>query len=288
MEKPVFPRYIKWLGIVLAVGGLVMFLLLTPGNVLRKFDYVGAAVCHRRASHSFTMAERQLPLCQRCSGTFPGALMGIIVHWGIWRRRRSIGYPAWPMLVIFGVCAAFWGLDGINSTTSDGQFAALLSRFINLPEGVGILGYAPQPWLRLVSGVLMGMSMSAILVPAFNQTMWTDAEDKRALRSWHELGLLAAFELALAAFVFLIEPRPEPIFMVLVSILQVTGVLTMFVLLGAMLFTLLLRRDAQLLRWRDAWVPLLWGFLFALAVVSVMDILRLQLTGTIDGIPGSP
>ena len=288
MATSVFPGYIKWLGVALALGGLLLFIFLTPGDVLRKFDYVGAAVCHRRPSHSFTMAERQLPLCQRCSGTFPGALVGVLVHWVLLRRRRAMGYPAWPMLVFFGACAAFWGLDGINSTTSDGQFYALLSHLINRPESVGILGYTPQPWLRLASGALMGMSMSAILVPAFNQTMWADAEDKRALRSWHELGLLVALELLLAAIIYLLEPSSSPVFMVMVSILQVAGVLTMFILLGAMLFTLFLRRDMQLRRWRDAWVPMVWGFVFALAVVSVMDILRLQITGTIDGVPGSP
>jgi uncharacterized membrane protein len=288
MHNPTFSPFVRWLGIALVLGGLVAFLLLTPGGILRKFDYVGAAVCHRRPSHSFTMAERQLPLCQRCSGTFPGALTGVLVHWLLLRRRRSIGFPAWPVLVLLGAFTALWGLDGINSTTSDGDFFMVLQRFITRPEGVGILGYTPQPWLRLVTGSLMGMSMSIILVPAFNQTMWADGEPRRALRSWHEVVLLVAIELAMAAVIYLVEPRPEPVFMVLVAVFQVAGVLTMFVLLGAMLFTLALQKDAQLLRWRDAWVPLIWGFVFALLVIAVMDIVRLQLTGTIDGVPGLP
>ncbi len=288
METQTFSSFLKWLGIALALGGLIAFIVLTPGELLRKFDYVGAAVCHRRPSHSFTIAERQLPLCQRCSGTFPGALTGILVQWLIFRRRRSLGYPTWQISVVLCAFAALWGLDGINSTTSDGQFYIVLQRFISRPEGVGLLGYTPQPWLRLVSGALMGMSMSAILVPAFNQTMWAVGKQKRALRSWHEFTLLIAVELAMAALIYLVEPRPEPIFMVIVSIYQIAGVVAMFVLLGAMLFTLVLQRDASLLRWRDAWVPLVWGFVFALVVVTVMDFVRLQITGTIDGVPGLP
>ena len=288
MESPTFPKYIKWLGIALALGGIIVFILLTPGDVLRKFDYVGAAVCHRRLSHSFSMAGRQLPLCQRCSGTFPGALTGILVHWLVLRRRRAISFPQWQVLVILFLCAALWGLDGINSTTSDGQFNIVLQRFINRQEGVGLLGYTPQPWLRLFSGALMGMPMSAILVPAFNQTMWADAEQKRALRTWHDFSLLIAIELGMAALIYLVEPRPEPVFMVLVSILQIAGVAAMFILLGAMLFTLALRKDGAMLRWRDAWASLVWGLVFALAVVSVMDFVRLQITGTIDGVPGLP
>ena len=92
----------------------------------------------------------------------------------------------------------------------------------------------------------MGMAMSAILVPAFNQTMWKDGESKRALRSGHDFALLIAIELGMAALIYLFEPRPEPIFMVLVSLYQIAGVVSMFVLLGAMLFTLMMRRDASI------------------------------------------
>jgi uncharacterized membrane protein len=286
MEKPTFSPFIKWLGIILAVGGLIAFILLTPGDFLRKLDYVGAAVCHRRLSHSFTMAGRQLPLCQRCSGTFPGALTGLLVHWLLLRRRRSLEFPEWKILILLCAFAAVWGLDGVNSTTSDSQFYIVLQRFVTRPEGVGILGYAPQPWLRLVSGALMGMSMSAILVPAFNQTMWADGEQKRAIRSWHELALLIAVELAMAAVIYLVEPRPEPVFMILVSIYQVAGVLAMFILLGAMLFTLGFQKDATMFRWRDAWIPLVWGMVFALGIIGIMNVVRMQLTGTIDGVPG--
>lgn len=287
-DQASFSPLLTWVGVALALAALVAFIVLTPGDVLRKLDYVGAAVCHRRPSHSFSMAGRQLPLCQRCSGTFPGALTGILAYFLILRRRRSLGYPAWQHLVVLGTFAALWGLDGVNSTTSDGDFYLVLQRFIQQPEGVGILGYAPQPWLRVGTGALMGLAMSSILVPAFNQTMWADGEDKRALRSWHELALLIAVELAMAAFIYLAEPLPAPVFMVLVSIVQVAGVLAMFIFLGAMMFTLLLRKDATMLAWREVAVPLVWGFVFALAVVGVMVTARLLMTGTIDGVPGLP
>ena len=90
-DPPTFSPLLKWGGIALALAALIAFIALTPGDALRKLDYVGAAVCHRRLSHSFTMAGRQLPLCQRCSGTFPGALTGILAYYLIFRRRRSLG-----------------------------------------------------------------------------------------------------------------------------------------------------------------------------------------------------
>lgn len=285
MTKPFSPT-VKWLGVILAIAGVIAFVVLTPGGFLRKLDYVGAAVCHRRPSHSFEIAEHQLPLCQRCTGTFPGALTGILVHWLLWRRRRSFRFPKWPFLALCLVFAAAWGLDGVNSTTSDSQFYVLSQALIERPPGIGILGYAPQPWLRLLTGTLMGMSMSIILVPAFNQSVWADGEDVAALRSGHEFAALIAIELAMAASIFALEAIQAPVGLYAIAIYGTLGVLAMFTLLGAMMFVLILRKDGELRSWRQAWVPLVWGFVFALALVGLMDGTRLWMNGTIDGVPG--
>jgi uncharacterized membrane protein len=285
MQKP-FSPVLAWLGIGLALIGVVTLIAGTPGGILRKTDYIAAAVCHRRLSHSFDIDGQQLPLCQRCTGTFPGALTGLLVHWGLWRRRRSTAFPKWPHLIILLVFAALWALDGVNSTTSDGQFRALLQPLIVRPAGVGLLGYPPQPWLRLLTGTLMGMSMSAILVPAFNQSLWVDGDETRALRSWREMGQLLGFELALASLVFLVEGLPYRSGLYAISLYSALGVVAMFTLLGAMMFVLITRRDATLRNWRDSWLPMVWGVVFAAFVIAAMVGARLWLTGTIDGVPG--
>jgi hypothetical protein len=285
MTQP-FSPFVKWLGVILALAGIVIFLLLTEAGGLRKLDYIGAAVCHRRPSHSFEIADQQLPLCQRCTGTFPGALIGVLVHWGLWRRRRSLAFPRWPILVLALAFAALWGLDGINSTTSDSQFYLLTQPLIERPYGVGILGYAPQPWLRLLTGALMGMSMSIILVPAFNQSLWGDGEETATLRSGHELATLIAIEIAMAVAVLLLEATQSAVGLYAVAITSTLGVLVMFTLLGAMLFVLLLQRDGSMHSWSQAWIPLVWGLAFALLLVGVMDGTRLWMNGTIDGVPG--
>lgn len=285
MTQP-FSPFVKWLGIALALTGLTAFVLLTPGGVLRKLDYVGAAVCHRRPSHSFEIADQQLPLCQRCTGTFPGALTGVLVHWVLWRRRRALEFPRWPILALALVFVAIWGLDGINSTTSDGPFYYLTESLIERPFGIGILGYAPQPWLRLLTGALTGMSMSIILVPAFNQSLWADGEEDATLRSGHELATLIAIEVAIAAIIFLLDATQGVIGLYAIAIYSSAGVLAMFTLLGAMVFVLLSRHDSDLRGWRQAWIPLVWGLVFALVLIGVMDGTRLWMNGTIDGVPG--
>ncbi len=278
MNTPPFAKLWAWIGGGLALTGLVAFIALTPPGVLTMADYVGAAVCHRLPEHTFHLAGRPLPLCQRCSGMFPGALTGLLVHWGLWRRRRARGFPRWPLMLAAGLGAATWVLDGFNSFTSDPRLAGLLP----WPEGVGIFGYAPQPWLRLLTGALMGVAMSILLVPAFNQSFWADAEDVPTVRSWSELAFLNAVVLAMAAIIFLARPW----LLVPIALYSAAGVMTLFTLLGAMLFVIVLRRDATLQSWREAWVPCVWGLVFALAVVGGMNLLRWFAIGTVDGVPG--
>ncbi len=266
-----FPRFWVWSGLVLALVGAVLFVVLTPAGVLPKADIIAAAVCHRLPSHSFFIDEHQLPLCQRCTGTFPGALTGLLVQWGVWRRRRAQRFPRWQILVVLVGFAGIWALDGFNSYTT-----MLTGR------AEGLLGYAPQPWLRLFSGVLMGMGMSVILAPAFNQIMWADGEAVATLRSWSELAFLVVVELAMAGVIYLLEP----VLLYPVALYSIAGVVAMFVCLGAMLFVMAIGRANVLTGWRQAWLPLVWGLVFALVIIGVMNFLRLKITGTIEGVPG--
>ncbi len=266
-----FPRFWVWGGLLLALVGTTLFVVLTPAGLLHKADAIAAAVCHRIPSHSFFIDEHQLPLCQRCSGTFPGALTGLLVQWVVWRRRRSQRFPKWSIFVALAIFAGMWGLDGLNS------YSTML-----LGRPAGILGYAPQPWLRLLTGALMGMGMSIVLVPAFNQAMWADGEAAAPLRSWSEFAFLVVAELATAGLIYLLEPA----LLYPVALYSVAGVLAMFVLLGAMIFVMALGRDGAFTGWRQIWLPLVWGLVFALIVVGGMNFLRLKITGTIEGVPG--
>lgn len=280
--KTSFPKMWSWLGLGLVVVGVIAFIVLTPPGLLDKLDYIAAAVCHRLPGHSFFVHGRQSPLCQRCSGTFPGALTGLLVHWLVWRRRRSAGFPKWPFFVASGFFAMIWALDGVNSFTSEASMQPILAALMTRAPGVGVLGYAPQPWLRLLSGALMGASMSILLVPAFNQTFWADAEAAPSLRSWHEFGFLVAVELAMAGLIYL----RLPLLLLPVSLYSTLGVVAMFTLLGAMIFLMFLGRDATLSGWREAGVPLLWGVVFALLIIGTMNGLRWMVFGSIDGVPG--
>ncbi len=259
-----------WAGGVLAAGAVLAFLLLTPPALLRKIDYIGAGVCHRYATHSFFIAGRQLPLCQRCTGTFTGALLGLTLQWGLLRRRRALRFPPYWIWGCMALFFLLWGLDGFNSFTTMGLAAS------------GWLGYAPQPWLRLLSGTLMGLSMSLLLVPAFNLTIWGDGLPEQTVQSRGELALLVAGGLLQAALIYscagwLLYP---------VAVYSAAGVLGMFLLLGMMVWVMAVGLDQSYTRWRQLWLPACWGIVFAALVLGGMVLLRLFLMRTIDGVPG--
>ena len=132
----------------------LVFLIATPGGLLTKANMIGYAVCHRIESHSFTIAGRQLPLCARCSGTFIGALTGFFGQAVVLRRRRTAEFPPPLIIVILVGLTLLWATDGFNS-------------YMTLLNGPHL--YEPQNWLRLTTGALNGLTMSALVYPVFNK-----------------------------------------------------------------------------------------------------------------------
>jgi hypothetical protein len=124
--------------------------------------------------------------------------------------------------------------------------------------------------------------MSIVLVPAFNQTVWRDGVNEPTLRSWSDLSPLLAIELAQAAIIFL---QPDWL-LYPIALYSALGVVAMFVLLGAMMWTMALNREQTYGGWREIWLPMVWGLVFAALVIGTMDAMRLLLTGTLDGMPG--
>jgi len=262
---PAFP--LPWLVVVLAVTALVAWLIVTPDGLLTKADMVGYAVCGRIESHSFTVAGRQLPLCARCSGTFIGALIGLFGQAVVLRRRRTAEFPPPLIIVILAGFTLLWAADGLNS---------YLTLFPNGPRL-----YEPQNWLRLTTGALNGLTMSALVYPIFNFTLWRCPVPERAIRNLRDLGALLLLE---AGMVGLILTR-WPFLLYPLALLSALGVLTLLTSVHSMLVLMIVRRENVVDTWREAIVPLLAGFTVSLIQVGVIDVVRYTLTRTLEGIP---
>jgi uncharacterized membrane protein len=257
---------LRWLTAILLPLTLAVFLLGTPNGLLRKADMVGYAVCHQIESHSFTVAGHQLPLCARCTGTFLGALVGLFGQGVVLRRRRSGEFPPASILAILVGFTLLWMADGLNS------YLALLG---------GPHLYEPRNALRLTTGALNGLTLSALIYPVFNISFWRRPADEPALRNLPDLGVLLLLEAALIGLVlsrqdFLLYP---------LAVVSAGGVLTLLTSVNTVIALILTRHDNSIEDWRQAIVPISMGLILSLVQVGLIGLVRFRLTGTLEGIP---
>jgi uncharacterized membrane protein len=267
-EQPTRSRYpLRWLVVSLALLVGLGFVIATPPGLLSKADMVAYAVCHRITSHSFAISGRQLPLCARCTGTFTGAVVGLLGQAFVLRRRRTSGFPPAYIIVILVGFIALMAADGLNS------YLTLFPLLAHL--------YEPQNWLRLTTGAFNGLAMSGLVYPVFNFTLWRRPLPHRAIANLRDLGILMLLEIAMVALVL----TGWPILLYPVALLSASGVLTLLTFVNTMIVVMIGRRENQYDSWRRAVLPVLLGFTVSLIQIGVIDILRYALTGTLQGIP---
>ena len=256
-----------WDGLLALVALVVILALLIgwPGGLLDKADRAAYAVCHRIGDRSFFVAGRQLPLCARCSGTYLGALAGLVVL-AARGHGRARDLPGRRYLLALGLFFLAWGFDGANS---------YLTFFPGLPHL-----YEPHNLLRLITGTLEGLAISALLLPVFNLTLWSAAglaegADARqpSIAGWPDLAwLLVGGALVVAIVSSEWDPLLYPL--ALVSGLMIVG------LVGAIngMLLMVLRRASAAQRWPQAVAPLLGGVALAMIELTAIGLLRAELT----------
>jgi uncharacterized membrane protein len=265
-------RLSRWL---VPLAGILVFAYwfsITPPGLLGKADAIGYAVCHRISERSFHIGERQLPLCARCTGEFYAAAFTMIFL-AITSKRKS-GMPGWKLgtpLIIFFLA---FGIDGSNSylyllkQTSHGA----LDNIPNL--------YIPNNILRLFTGSGMGIALGAMIFPAFNQSAWKTYDSAPAL-DWKKLAAIIAAVILINLLVlteneFILWP---------IGLLSALGALSLLVIVFSMAWVLIMREENAFDSISQMWIPFLAGITLALILISVIDLLRFNLTGTWGGFP---
>ena len=252
----------EWLAILPGAALLVAWLYFTPSGLLGKADAIAYAVCHRILSHSFSIEGRDFPLCARCTGMYLGAVLGLIYQ-SIHGRRG--GMPSIKVFAVLGFFLVAFGIDGVNS---------YLHFFPNAPSL-----YQPQNWLRLVTGTGVGLGLSAVVLPAFHQTMWANWNENRALGTWRQLGGL----LVLAALLDGLVLTGNPVVLYPAALISSAGVVTMLTMVYCMVVVMVFKRENRYISSRQIWLPVWWGFIIAMLQIAVLDWGRFALTGTWAG-----
>lgn len=256
-----YTRKHRWLNLALILLSLALFttwLALTPPGVDGKVNAVGYSVCHQIDSHSYTIGGNVLPLCARCTGTFLGLLISILF---LYSKHRKSGFPSRLKMVVLLFFFLFFAFDGINAS---------------LPL-LGIKGLYPSSnLLRLISGLLFGITLANVVVPLWHQTLWVQQNPQPVFHSWRQLGWLLLFctiigVLVVADIAFLYYP------------LAILSTATIFLVLGmiyALLWCIILKKENSLRLLQEGLRIFSAGLITAITQVGVMDLIRYSLSGT--------
>lgn len=251
----------RWDGLLVAFAlALILAALVAPPHgLLDKADRAAFAVCHRMPEHSFAFAGRPLPLCARCSGTYLGALAGLIVLIARGRGHAS-GLPSGRYLAVLAVFLAAWAVDGANS------FLAFLPGAPHL--------YEPSNVFRLITGTLEGLVLAAFLLPVLNLSLWAAPDPARALGSWADLGWLLV---GAAAIIGLVSSE-WTLLLYPLAIVSGVAIPLLLGLVNTMMALIVLRREGRATHWRQAIAPLLLGLALASVELTLIGLARAVLT----------
>jgi uncharacterized membrane protein len=256
--RPPRPR-LAAVAVALAVALIVLAIELPPSTLLGKADVAGYAVCHRLPERSFSLGDRPMPLCARCTGTFLGAVagLGMMLLYG---RRRASRMPPAGILLVMVTFSALWAFDGLNS-------------YMTFFPGAPHL-YEPRNWLRLVTGLGNGVTLIILVLPILNFTLWRDPVSERVVKNgWEMLAIVAVAALVIPAVTSGIELLVYPL-----ALLSGVGVVMMLTLINAMMATIILGREGYARTWRDAAVPLIAGAGLAIVEMTGLVLVRAYLT----------
>ena len=242
----------------LALVLFFIWLSLTPEGLWGKADAVGYAVCHQIPQRSFAMGDRQMSMCARCSGLFLGAMLGLGFQLAQGRKGKM---PPIPAAVLFGLLALAWVLDGINSFT-------MLTP--NLPTF-----YQTRNWTRLVTGTGMGLAVSAIVFPAFIQTIFKKWKDSSGFGKWYQVISVLAF----AAFLDFLVLFEIPWLQYTFSLMSAVSVFVLLTLIYTMVLVMLFKKENTFDSLKQLIFPFMGGFIIALLQIGAIDLVRYLLTG---------
>lgn len=186
LEQPRQPRRLSnerpWLwafiGLVatLCIGALVVL----PGTFVDRLGWIVHGVCAQE--HTLVIAGVEMPLCQRNTGIYSGFLASLLTL-ALMGRGRAAKLPLTSLIVVLIAQVLLMGIDGFNSLLLD--------------IGAPYL-YTPQPVLRILSGLAMGMTVATFVLFAINITMRANPRrDQRIIAGWGDWAILWLVSLAL-------------------------------------------------------------------------------------------
>jgi len=255
----------KWVKIsllVLLLGVFSVWAVETPHGLEGKLEAIGYAVCHQIVSHTLEIGGKLLPLCARCTGMYLGTLLGLSI---LKSNQRLSGKPSTAKIVVLAGFMFVFTVDGVNS---------MLASFFSVSPL-----YTPVNWLRLGTGLLMGVVLANILMPLWNQTLWKQSDPRPVLQNWKQFALLMLCIIVVGVLVWL----NIPMLYYPIAILSTGTVLVILGMVYSLLWSIILNKENTLEKLKDGITFYLLGVTCAIVQIGLMDLIRLSLTGSWSG-----
>ncbi|NLD72737.1 MAG: DUF2085 domain-containing protein [Chloroflexi bacterium] len=214
-----------------------------------------SGVCHQIPERSLHFGGQPLPLCARCTGTFLGALTGLLVLWAIGHGRRSRLPGPWTFGLL-GLLVGVWGLDGLNS-------------FAQLALGRAPL-YEPSNTLRLATGLGLGIALAGVLYPTYHYALWRERDERSALGGPWALPALYAGALVMGGLLLAWSGAPYALW----ATLATGATATVLALVNGAMLALLLHREGVARRWAEVLPYWAGGLVLALGETGTLAIIR--------------
>jgi len=201
------------------------------------------------------------------------------------RRPRAVGRPPWYVIIVLGLMASLYALDGTNSylrlliemSESGGyQVGKIFGWLTNISS---TYGYSPSNLIRLLTGTGLGIGVSVALLPAFHQTIWKVRDRRAAIDGWLPLAGL----LALGLIMDLVVLTGNPLILYPLTLVSAAGVLVLLTMVFCMVWVMLFKMENRFEHARQLIFPLVAGFTVALIQIALIDYVRYLFTGTWDG-----
>lgn len=218
------PSRARMFPIVLGVASLAF--LLFPGSIDQKTQSALHGLCAQRPSHSFWFGETRLPFDARMTGIYGGfaTSFAFLVHRG---RLWALAQPSWTVLGLMLSFVGVMGIDGANSFLLD----------------IGAWHpYSPQNDIRLITGLLTGIALAAIVCFLLSATLWRRGRrDLAVVSDPREVGILVAIQIP---FALLVRWGPSWLYAP-VALLLVLAATTVVAALALVMWTIATRQDGR-------------------------------------------
>jgi uncharacterized membrane protein len=220
--------------------------------------WLGYGLCHQLPQRSFFGGTYQVPVCARDTGIYIGFVLSLALLATLSRGRRPSAMPSAGVLVLVAASVAFLGWDGVTSyagwreTTNE---------------------------LRLLTGLLMGWALPAILLPMLNGQLWRSPSTGRVPAG----AIQTAAWLAPVPVVYLVVLRVLPLLGAAYAVLVAAAIIATFVIVNLAAVSILPFAENRAERLRDAWPALLLALAFSGVEIAASAWLRWVLVGLVPG-----